>query len=101
MIYYNSLGNIDPSLITALVEIWRAETHTFYLPHGECTITLEDVSLKLGVNVNDLPIVGPTYFDWNEICEEVLGKVPGDEQDMRGCEWGQRNLNYRGIPRGV
>ncbi|KAF1864301.1 hypothetical protein Lal_00029459 [Lupinus albus] len=78
--------NIDPCLITALVERWRPETHTFHLPHGECTITLEDVSLQIGVNVNGLPLAGPTYFDWNEICEELLGKVPSDEQDMRGCE---------------
>ncbi|KAF1869525.1 hypothetical protein Lal_00017100 [Lupinus albus] len=78
--------NIDPCLITALVERWRLETHTFHLPHGECTITLEDVSLQIGVNVNGLPLAGPTYFDWNEICEELLGKVPSDEQDMRACE---------------
>ncbi|KAF1862380.1 hypothetical protein Lal_00026911 [Lupinus albus] len=78
--------NIDPCLIIALVERWRPETHNFHLPHGECTITLEDVSLQLGVNVNGLPIAEPIYFDWNEICEELLGKVPGDEQDMRGCE---------------
>ncbi|KAF1898326.1 hypothetical protein Lal_00033093 [Lupinus albus] len=55
--------NIDPCLITALVERWRPETHTFHLPHGECTITLEDVSLQIGVNVNGLPLAGPTYFD--------------------------------------
>ncbi|KAF1899549.1 hypothetical protein Lal_00019677 [Lupinus albus] len=78
--------NIDLCLITALVERWRPETHTFHLPHGECTITLEDVSLQIGVNVNNLPLAGPTYFDWNEICEELLGKVPSDKQDMRGCE---------------
>ncbi|KAF1864589.1 hypothetical protein Lal_00039218, partial [Lupinus albus] len=66
------------------VNIWRPETHTFHLPHGECTITLEDVSLQ--IRVNGLPIVGPTYFDWNEICEELLGKVLGDEQDMKGYE---------------
>ncbi|KAF1883420.1 hypothetical protein Lal_00042178, partial [Lupinus albus] len=71
--------NIDPSLITAL-------THTFHLPHGECTIILENVSLQIRVNVNGLPIIGPTYFDWNELCEELLGKVPTDKQDMRGCE---------------
>ncbi|KAF1872748.1 hypothetical protein Lal_00016585 [Lupinus albus] len=66
--------NIDPSLITALVERWRPETHTFHLPHGECTITLEDVSLQIGVNVNGLPLAGPTYFDWNEICEDYWEK---------------------------
>ncbi|KAF1888451.1 hypothetical protein Lal_00011222 [Lupinus albus] len=78
--------NIDPSLITALVERWRPETHTFHLPCGECTITLEDVSLQLGLNVNGRPITGPTYFDWDEMCGELLGKVPIVEEDMRGCE---------------
>ncbi|KAF1895007.1 hypothetical protein Lal_00022503, partial [Lupinus albus] len=76
--------NIDPSLITAIVERWRPETHTFHLPCGECTITLEDVSLQLGLNVNGRPITGPKYFDWDEMCGELLGKVPIVEEDMRG-----------------
>ncbi|KAF1869974.1 hypothetical protein Lal_00017553 [Lupinus albus] len=74
----------DSSLITALVERWRPETPTFHLPCGECIITLEDVSLQLGVNVNGRPVTGTTYFDWDEMCEELLGKIPIVEEDMRG-----------------
>ncbi|WVZ61673.1 hypothetical protein U9M48_011510 [Paspalum notatum var. saurae] len=44
---------IDNSLITALVDRWRPETHTFHLPCGEMAPTLQDVTYLLG-----LPIVG-------------------------------------------
>ncbi|MBA0688531.1 hypothetical protein Goari_006308, partial [Gossypium aridum] len=40
---------LDPKLISTFVERWRHETHTFYLPCRECTITLEDVQLQLGL----------------------------------------------------
>ncbi|KAF1868178.1 hypothetical protein Lal_00018696 [Lupinus albus] len=38
------------------------------------------------MNVNGLSVTGPTYFDWNEMCGELLGKVSKNEEDMRGCE---------------
>uniref|UniRef100_J3LRU5 Aminotransferase-like plant mobile domain-containing protein n=1 Tax=Oryza brachyantha TaxID=4533 RepID=J3LRU5_ORYBR len=36
---------------------WRPETHTFHLPVGEMTITLEDVSYLLGLPCSGAPVV--------------------------------------------
>ena len=44
---------LDRSLLTALVDRWRPKTHTFHLPCGEMTPTLQDMAYLLG-----LPIVG-------------------------------------------
>ncbi|XP_028186517.1 protein MAIN-LIKE 2-like [Glycine soja] len=65
---------IDPALITALVERWRHETHTFHLPWGECTITLEDVALQLGIRVDGRVVVGPSFLHWDELCHELLAE---------------------------
>ncbi|KAH1056559.1 hypothetical protein J1N35_034624 [Gossypium stocksii] len=49
---------LDPPLISALVEIWRPKIHIFYLPYNECTITLEDVGLQLGLPVDGEVVTG-------------------------------------------
>jgi len=68
-------NNIDNRLITALCERWRLETHTFLFPSGECTITLEDVHMLLGLKINGKLVTGRTKIPW-EIIESVLGSVP-------------------------
>ncbi|XP_078151244.1 serine/threonine-protein phosphatase 7 long form homolog [Carex rostrata] len=49
---------IDAALIHGLVERWRPETHTFHLPFGEMTFTLEDVSCLWGLPITGVPVTG-------------------------------------------
>ncbi|VFQ86371.1 unnamed protein product [Cuscuta campestris] len=70
---------LDWALITALVERWRPETHSFHLPFGEVGITLQDVELLLGLPVDGNPLVGMTgrsKDQWFQICEDMIGFRP-------------------------
>ena len=55
--------DLDHALIIALVERWQSETHSFHLPYGEMTITLQDMEVIMGVPVDGLPMVGYTHMD--------------------------------------
>ncbi|KAK5845662.1 hypothetical protein PVK06_001863 [Gossypium arboreum] len=67
---------LDPKLINALIERWRLETHTFHLPCGECTITVEDVHLQLGLPVDGYAVTGSVSFtDWGVVCYELLDAI--------------------------
>nr|CAE01929.2 OSJNBb0085C12.3 [Oryza sativa Japonica Group] len=58
---------VDRSLVAALVDRWRPETHTFHLPCGEVAPTLQDVSYLLGLPLAG-DAVGPvtTAVDWQD-----------------------------------
>ena len=79
---------LDHALITALVERWRPETHSFHLPHGGMTITLQDMEVITGVAVNSLPVVGITHMSSGGVlCFDLLGhrpqaKEPGANDNM-------------------
>ncbi|MFQ6665573.1 hypothetical protein Gotur_032269 [Gossypium turneri] len=49
-------------LLSALVERWRPKTHTFHFSCGECTVTLEDVALQLGIPIDGSSVTEVTKF---------------------------------------
>ena len=79
---------IDHCIISALVKRWRPETHTFHLPHGEMSITLQDVEVIFGLPIDGEVLVGPTAMedgDWSQVCRELLGFTsPNDNKTLVG-----------------
>ncbi|XP_028075128.1 serine/threonine-protein phosphatase 7 long form homolog [Camellia sinensis] len=71
---------LDHPLITALVERWRTETHTFHFSTGEATVTLQDVSVLYGLWIDGRAVTGPdppfTMDQWIALCAELLGVAP-------------------------
>ena len=77
---------IDHCLISALVERWRSETYTFHLPHGEMSITLQDVEVIFGLPIVGEVLVGPIFAgNWGQLCVELLGfGVPANDKKNFG-----------------
>ncbi|GFZ11322.1 hypothetical protein Acr_22g0007200 [Actinidia rufa] len=79
---------LDHALITTFVERWRPETHTFHLPIGEASITLQDVAILLGLPIDDAPITHPQTFvtvqECQDICMHAFGVIPPAEDIDRG-----------------
>ena len=75
---------LDHHLITALVERWRPETHTFHLPEGECTVTLQDVAIQTGLRIDGMPVIGHVGRNWSQMCQELLGRTP-PEGTLKGA----------------
>ncbi|RYR38995.1 hypothetical protein Ahy_A09g044371 [Arachis hypogaea] len=85
----------DWPLASALIERWRIKSHTFYLPCGKMTITLQDVAYQLGLRI-DGDLVSGCISGWEqhhqgrtieEFCEQILGVVSSLEDKQSQMKW--------------
>ena len=69
-----STPNLNAPLVSALVDRWRPETHSFHLRTGEMTVTLEDVSLITGLAIDGRPLCMSTNSNgWREKIIALIG----------------------------
>ncbi|XP_040948605.1 serine/threonine-protein phosphatase 7 long form homolog [Gossypium hirsutum] len=85
-------------LISALVERWRPETHTFHLPCGECTVTLEDVALQLGLPIDGNAVTGVSSISRPAtLCNELLGRSPSQGK-FTSLRFSWLHANFEHLP---
>jgi len=73
----SGLPPLDWGLLTALVDRWRPETHTFHLPCGEMTVTLQDTAMILGLPCEGNAVTGVIdSAAWPGMVEAMLGIAP-------------------------
>ena len=54
---HTPVPRVESSLLSALVDRWRPETHTFHMPFGEITVTLKDIAMITGLPIRGTPVV--------------------------------------------
>jgi hypothetical protein len=82
-IVHRGMPAFNATAIMAMVDRWRPGTHSFHLPCGEMTVTLEDAAMILGLPIRGRPVTGRVESaSWHErlaafVDREPLAKVTG------------------------
>ena len=84
---------VDRALLSALVDRWRPETHTFHFPVGEMAVTLQDVSMLLGLPHDGRAVVArPVGPHWRqEILERFAGVIEPAEDEPPQTEFTEKH----------
>ena len=93
---------LDLALITALLERWWPETHTFHLNGAEATVTLQDVEVLLGLPVDGAAVICelPAKAEYGPMCEQLLGmQRPGAQNQKSKVNMTWLLDNFSGVLR--
>uniref|UniRef100_A0ACD5ZTK7 Uncharacterized protein n=1 Tax=Avena sativa TaxID=4498 RepID=A0ACD5ZTK7_AVESA len=94
-----STPHMNPCLITALVDRWRPETHSFHLPCGEMTVTLQDISMIFALPIKGQPVCMSSDSDnWREVMIGLIGKAPTQEKMSAGATYKWIQENFKKCP---
>jgi hypothetical protein len=58
---------INWHLVSALLIRWSLEDHTFHLPSGPATITLQDVSMLFDLSISGRPVTGASNTGYDQV----------------------------------
>jgi hypothetical protein len=90
---------MDAAALMTLMDRWRLETHTFHLPSGEITVTLQDIAMILGGMVSSA--------GWRDSIRQAIDlwppDVPGDQKDKKtmGVHFGWLTTHFNTCPEGA
>ncbi|KAE8815282.1 mutator protein [Hordeum vulgare] len=69
-----STPNLNAAAVTALIDLWRPETHSFHLRTGEMTVTLQDISMITALPIEGKPLCMSTDSEvWRQQMEALIG----------------------------
>ncbi|KAE8806347.1 serine/threonine-protein phosphatase 7 [Hordeum vulgare] len=76
-----STPNLNAAAVTALIDRWRPETHSFHLRTGEMTVTLQDVSMITALPIEGKPLCMSTDSEgWRQQMEALIGMSPQEPE---------------------
>jgi hypothetical protein len=84
LVVVHGLPVMDDPLLSALVDRWRLETHSFHLPCGEMTVGMQDTAMILVLSLEGLLVSGIIQSaNWRDMVELHIGVRPpnADEGD--------------------
>uniref|UniRef100_A0A8I6XU40 Aminotransferase-like plant mobile domain-containing protein n=1 Tax=Hordeum vulgare subsp. vulgare TaxID=112509 RepID=A0A8I6XU40_HORVV len=70
-------SRLNATTLTALTDRWSPETHSFHLPLGEMTITLEDIGMITGLPIEGRALTGKVRSNgWRQRVAALVGVEP-------------------------